>query len=370
MPGYARPVRLLPGALVAALAVPALALLLGAGCGPGRKPSVIEDRTASAIPLGTQAAVLIQTRTADVHLVASPDDTVRVLTYKRIQSMSGRSVETLARQVRVTMERQGETLYLRVREPERHGSKVTIQAGPWRIRRSVEIEITVAVPARARIAVETERGDIDAHGLTQALSTSATSGDCDLVDLSGPVEVQTTSGDVSLRQLRAPAVVRVTSGDVDAVEVSGSLTVRATSGDVSASVQRGPVRVECSSGDVEILDAVGNVFASTSSGDVRVETSADSVSVETASGDISADLAAAPQFVRVKSSSGTVTLKLPPGSGGAVDLQTASGAMQVKSAVQVETMTRNRFAGRLGGTGEVQVRTSSGDITLVAHASE
>ena len=54
-------------------------------------------------------------------------------------------------------------------------------------------------------------------------------------------------------------------------------------------------------------------------------------------------------------------------TGGVLDLQTASGTIQVKSAVAVETMNRNRLSGRLGGSGAVAVRTSSGDITLATN---
>ncbi len=357
------PAGAVPGLLLAAGAA---ALLLGAaGCRDGRRDSVHEEKTASAVALGDQQVVRIETRSADVHLVASPDDTVRVVFYRRIQSVSARSVEALAAQIKVTMERSGDQLVFRVREPERSGTRVNVDAGPWRFRRSTEVERTVAVPARARIECETARGDFDAVGLSQPISLVATSGDIELSQLTGPARVQTTSGDVTLRDLGQPATVRVTAGDVDAVDVAGPLTIRATSGDVTARGVKGGVRLETSTGDVSASDVTGTVLISTSAGEVELDgASADSCSVETASGDIVVGLTTGPRWVQVRSSSGAVELRMPQGSGGALDLQTATGTLQVKSAVEVDTMNRNRLTGRLGGSGTVAVRTSSGDITL------
>jgi hypothetical protein len=87
------------------------------GCDERRDSHVREDRIASLLPLAPQTSLRIETRTADIHLVPSPDDTVRVLTVKHVQSLSERSVDALWSQIKVTVERSGSELVLRVREP-------------------------------------------------------------------------------------------------------------------------------------------------------------------------------------------------------------------------------------------------------------
>ena len=344
-----------PAATLALLALVAA----GAGCTGGSRDSVREVRTASAVPMAGHSILRIETRTADVHLIPSPDDTLRVVATRRVQAGSARTVESILSQIKVTMEPQGDVLVLRVREPERGRKRVR--------RRSVEIELTVAVPARVRIDGETSSGDFSAVGLAQALRLVATSGDIQMSQLSGPATAQTTSGDVTLRDLGQGATVKVTAGDVDAVEVRGPLTLRATSGDLSAQQAHGGVRLETSTGDVEVNGVEGTVTVSTSAGDVDVTgAAADSCVVETASGDIAVGLVRAPRLLQVRSSSGGVEIRIPPGAGGALDLQTASGSIQVRSAVEVDVMNRNRLSGRLGGSGAIAVRTSSGDITLAA----
>ena len=350
-----------------ALALLATVVVLGTGCRE-RRGSMRELRTASAVDMKSSKTLRIETRSADVHLIQSPDDTLRVIAYRRVEAGSDRAAESLLSQIKVTMERQADRLVLRVREPERGRTRVNVEAGPWSYRRSIELELSVAVPARVLVECETSRGDIDAVGLAQPVEMVATTGDIELSQLTGPVRVQTTSGDVTLRDLGQGASVRVTAGDVDAVEVRGMLVIRATSGDVSAQELHGGTRLETSTSPVEVHGVEGTVMVSTSAGEVDVSAAAaDSCVIETASGDISAALVRAPRVVQVRSSSGSVMIHLPPGAGGALDLQTATGSIQVKSAVEVDVMNRNRLSGRLGGTGAVAIRTSSGDITLASN---
>jgi len=347
-----------------ALAAGVLGLTLAlAGCSE-RRGAVIEDRLASAIPLAPQAVLHLETRNADVHLIQSPDDTVRVVTYRRVQSTSQESARNIFDQIKVTMEREGDRLSIRVREPDRRRHKINVQAGPWRIRRSIEIELTVAVPANARLECETATGDFDAVGLAQDVSFSTNSGDLEVSQGTGRTTVRATSGDIILRDLGGFVNVQTTSGDVDAVNLGRGLVVRATSGDVHAARILGGVSIETSTGDIESDEIAGPVSYSTSAGDVIVAATTDSCTIETASGDVEARLAGRPRHVRVRTSSGQVELALPANVGGDLDVQTSSGAIAVRAGVDVDIMNRNRLTGRLGGPGTVAVRTSSGDITI------
>jgi DUF4097 and DUF4098 domain-containing protein YvlB len=346
------------------LAVVAVALV---GCDEARDTHVREDRLASLLPLAPQTSIRIETRTADVHVVPSPDDTVRVLTVKRVQSMSQRSVDNLWNQIKVTSERSGDELVLRVREPENGTSHVTVEAGPWRLRRRVEVEITVAVPLGRPVSILTERGDIDAHDLKQSLTVDLYNGDAHLYDLDGgTLKVSSTAGDITVQRVRQAVQLRSTSGDIDAEDVTGPVALRATSGDITLDRAQGRVAIETSTGGVDADGIVGNVTISTSSGDANLKAQGDSILVDTSSGDQTIDLLGAPRFVSLKSAAGTVELQLPKGVGGALDVQTATGAISVASAIDVGTMTRNHLTGKLGGGGETLIRSSSGDIHLTA----
>ena len=356
-------------------AVPTLGLVLlagfglvSAGCDERRDSHVREDRVASVLALGPQTALRIETRTADVRLVPSPDDTVRVLTVKRVQSMSQRSVDALWSQIKVTVERKGSDLILRVREPDRGTSHVTVEAGPWRLRRRIEIELTIGVPAGKPVYVLTERGDIEAHDLRQQpLTLDLYSGDAHVYDLDGgSLTASSTAGDVTIERVRQGVSVRSTSGDIDVEDVTGPMALRATSGDISLDRVHGRVSIETSSGGAHASAVVGNVLVSTSSGDAIIAAQGDSIVIDTSSGDQSTDILGPPSFVSLRSASGDIELQLPEGVGGGLDVQTATGAMNLSSAIEVGTANRNHLTGKLGGTGQTLIRSSSGDIRLVS----
>ena len=54
---------------------------------------------------------------------------------------------------------------------------------------------------------------------------------------------------------------------------------------------------------------------------------------------------------QVRTSAGQVDLATPSRTGGALNLDTSSGAIAVRTEVDVEIMNRNRLTGRLGGSG-------------------
>ena len=356
-------------AMPAGLLLVAGIALVAAGCGETRDSHVREDRIASMLPLAPQKLIRIETRTADVHIVPSPDDTIRVLTVKRVQSMSERSVEALWKQIRVTVERSGDELVLRVREPERGTSRVTVEAGPWRIRRRIEIEVTIAVPLGHPVTFTTERGDVDVRDLKQDVQLDVYNGGAQATDLTGgELNITSTSGDITIQRVHQAVGVRTTTGDVDAEDLVGPIAIRATSGDVTVHRAQGRIAIETATGDADIADGDGNVLVTTSSGDVTVRARVDSLVIETSVGDQDLSLAGPTKYASVRSSAGTIELMIPKGSGGTLDVQTATGAMSIANAVKIGTMTRNHFTGDLGGAGQTQVRTSSGDIRLVAGA--
>ena len=105
-----------------ALALLATVVVLGTGCRE-RRGSVREVRTASAVDMKGSGTLRIETRSADVHLIQSPDDTLRVIAYRRVEAGSDRAAESLLSQIKVTMERQADRLVLRVRERGRSGQR-------------------------------------------------------------------------------------------------------------------------------------------------------------------------------------------------------------------------------------------------------
>jgi hypothetical protein len=135
-----------------------------------------------------------------------------------------------------------------------------------------------------------------------------------------------------------PRTVKVTaessSGDLQASDLSGGADLKSSSGDVEARTIAGDLRLRSSSGDLEAHDLA-----------------ATTVDVGTSSGDVELTFDSPPTDVKVESSSGDVTVKVPSDQPYKVEAETSSGDKQV-------------FASDPSSTGSISVTTSSGDVDV------
>ena len=170
------------------------------------------------------------------------------------------------------------------------------------------------------------------------------------------------------------------------VPTGAHVTISTASGDVDVRAVGGPVRVDASSGDVEIHQIGGQVFARTTSGDISVSDLASALEAYSSSGDIEAknlmadtalvtnsgsieayfDRFSSVHQVRMKSSSGDVSITVPRGAGFAIDASTSSGSMDSNLRLPIDERDSGATVHAQVGSGKttVQLATSSGDIDV------
>jgi hypothetical protein len=162
------------------------------------------------------------------------------------------------------------------------------------------------------------------------------------------VVVETTSGAITVEGLLGDQRYRTASGDIDLREVAGRLSVEAMSGDVEATVvDDAEINARTVSGDLAIRAAtIGALKASTTSGDVRIAgrlAGAGPFSIETVSGDALLALA------------GDIR----------IELQTVAG--DIRSEIEATSEGgRGRRIVTVGTAGPtLRMRSMSGDVRLV-----
>jgi Putative adhesin len=154
------------------------------------------------------------------------------------------------------------------------------------------------------------------------------------------------------------------SGDVTIDNVAGPITVQSGSGDVSvAGAQAASVRT--GSGSVRLAGVAGDLRVATGSGSVRGTELAHVREVGTGSGSV--DLSGT--FVddaTVRTSSGTVELRLAPGSSVRISASSSSGDVRGRgpSLANVQRGGRALSAVVGDGRGQLTIQTSSGSISL------
>jgi hypothetical protein len=356
-----------PAALGALAALLALGL---AGCSMPREGTQREERVKSALPLAPQTALTVETHAADIHFLASPDDSVHVVTWKRVQGLSRHNVDLVWNQLRVTVERAGNELILRTYEPDRSIEHVSVNFGRYHYHRSIDFELTIAVPAGHPVTLRGDRGDVTAFGLASDLAFDLHSGEVRVDEQRGRLDVETSSGDVAASGVAGPTLVRTHSGDVQADSLLAGAEIHSASGNVSVTRSGGLFTIETTSGDVKFKTSHGRASVRTGSGDIELFAQLDTLIAESTSGDQELELLGPPLHVSAQSSSGDVTVTLPPDTGGQLEIETSSGTISAKNLARVTGMSRTELTGDLGGKGSTWIHTSSGDITVVpAHAT-
>jgi DUF4097 and DUF4098 domain-containing protein YvlB len=132
------------------------------------------------------------------------------------------------------------------------------------------------------------------------------------------------------------------------------VALESSSGDLKVSGVPAGADLKSSSGDIEVHNVGGALTMESSSGDLEAQAlTATTVSTHSSSGSVDLDFANQPNSVDAESSSGDVTIRIPPGTDPyKVDTETSSG----------EKVTNVRSAP--SATRTIKAHTSSGDVTI------
>jgi lia operon protein LiaG len=230
-----------------------------------------------------------------------------------------------------------------------------------------------------RVRVTSGRGDRDGiHAqadivlrLPQGTSVNANLavGGITATGTAGDLELHTSAGDVSSSGNRGRVHAETASGDVTVNNAQGDLELESASGDIEvrgATSQR--INAETASGSVTVSDATAREMElESASGNVRVSRSrTPRLKAESASGSVRAELDGEVESVQISTASGNAEVAVPGSFRGEVEMETASGDIDVGFEISIIRKQRNHLRGTIGGggTGRISLETASGDVRL------
>ncbi|MDP2955801.1 MAG: DUF4097 family beta strand repeat-containing protein [Longimicrobiales bacterium] len=212
-------------------------------------------------------------------------------------------------------------------------------------------DLVIEVPAGKDLAVNVAVGTMDARGVASDLRLQTGSGSVGATDITGSLAIDTGSGTVTVAGIRGSLHVDTGSGSVSIQGVDGDeITVDTGSGRVrGGGLTARSVTVDTGSGSIE-LDGV----------------TAPNLGLDTGSGSVDVVLLRDVDTMDVDTGSGSVTITAPADLGGAVEISTGSGGIDMDFAVQVRSVRRDHVVGTLGdGRGTIRIDTGSGGIRLL-----
>jgi hypothetical protein len=296
----------------------------------------------------------------------SADGRIHLLAYKQVRA-TRTDRERLARETQLEAGREGDAFAVRVRYPQGPALRISffeLFSGLDTPR--VQMDLTLEVPAGIEVELRSSSGDLRTADLAGAQRLATTSGDIVVESASGPLQANATSGDIEASAVGL-ARLRSVSGDVTVKGATRPVRVNTTSGDIEVSEAADSLRLDSVSGDIQVEGAAGPLSIGTTSGEVHASRVVGPLVASSSSGDLELGTAAGFTRAELSSVSGDVTLDVPKTFGGAVELQTSSGTLEVSLPVQVQSVNRRLLRGTIGkGTGRLLLKSASGDLHVTS----
>ena len=346
------------------LAVAALALLPGSLFA---EVPTLREQSQQVVEARGLTGLRVENPGGLVQVSPSRDGRIHLTALKLTASrMSSRALD-FARGTRVETSTESGRFVVRVHYPQRqafHASLSQLFRGEFDLPR-VEVRLSLEVPPRLPVDLETASGDLETRGLAGTQLLQTTSGDIEVHAAAAFLSISTTSGNVMVSGV-GRAQVRSVSGDVTLDAARGPLDIRTTSGDINLSGVADSLGLSSVSGDIQVDRAPRGLAAGTTSGGIVVDGLAGGlVRLRSTSGEVRFGLDRSLRRADVSTVSGGITVRLADGLGCNLTLKSTSGTLDSSVPMQIRTVSRHEMSGVVSGGGPpVVLQSLSGDIAV------
>jgi DUF4097 and DUF4098 domain-containing protein YvlB len=350
-------------------------------------------------PKGTLTGLSVRTHSGAISVTGADVTDFSVTAEITAHAPTEEQARELAEQVEVSCKPNGDTLEISAEYP-----KPSFNGG-------VTVSYAVIAPKQMNVQCNSSYGKLTFADLDGTVAGKTSSGSIEARGVHGSVDLDSSYGSVTCADANGPNIVlRTNSGAIHASNISGSLRCGSSYGSVSCKAfSNGDLVLKSSSGRVELSDAIfGTCEASSSYGAVTADhvkgkamklhsssgsitatnAQADQISLSTSYGGVAAhdittggltaesgsgsvDCVLTPDCpptlaATLSSSYGSVSLTVPTGFAGQVDLSTDYGSIRTDLLVTTSgEISKKKLTGAVGsGPARVHLHTSSGSVTL------
>ncbi|HEY7307021.1 MAG TPA: DUF4097 family beta strand repeat-containing protein [Bryobacteraceae bacterium] len=160
------------------------------------------------------------------------------------------------------------------------------------------------------------------------------------------VRARADSGGIRVEDVRGPADCHTDSGGITIRNVGSETRAAADSGSIHLNNIKGPVSAHVDSGGIEAIDVAGSIEAEADSGGIRI-----------------AQTSAAP--IHARADSGGVQVRLAPGAGYDLSLESESGNISVPEMTIKSGFSKHHVEGKVHNGGPlVSVHVDSGGVAV------
>lgn len=231
------------------------------------------------------------------------------------------------------------------------------------------VDFIVSVPTDCNIDVYNTSGNIDASGIKGKVFLSGSGGDISVRDIQGRLDITMTSGKLVLTDIDGNIHINATGSDVSFYAINGDLEIRKSSGKTIGESLIGDLTLSQTTGTIDLKYIEGNLRIKSTSGRITVDQDFGALDISSESGNIiiKTELNSSQDYY-VETISGSIKFNIPGTSSGIIRMEAASGDIDTKIPILIESFSKTRISGHFGNEGpKISLATTSGDITLAEY---
>ena len=306
---------------------------------PGR--SVIDKTVRESFDVEEGVALQVKHGDGDVTITPWERDVIDIEVVYRATFTSLRSVDQ--EDFTVEFEQRGDRISVVGKEPRMVG------IGAKRVE---EYTYTIKAPDYTLLTLDGVDGDVVIEDWRNSVKVTSIDGDIEIIDVNAAeVLTKTVDGSIDLKQIVA---------DVDAQTVDGNINLESMEGSMC--------RLKAIDGDIEVREGSADFTAGTVDGDIEMRgILASEIDLHSSDGDIRLELEMRDIEGRIKTSDGSVRLRLAEGLQVSFEVRTGDGRIQTDlSPVSDLEMSDHYFSGSInGGGGMLKIQTGDGDVDIL-----
>jgi DUF4097 and DUF4098 domain-containing protein YvlB len=201
------------------------------------------------------------------------------------------------------------------------------------------VDVTVDLPARSKVQVDSGAGGVRTTGTLGACRVKSGAGDVQLDRVEGGrLSLEIGAGRVEVDTVAGRADISTGSGRLQVREIDGPAVVKNSNGDSWIGLVTGDLRINAANGDIAVDRAGGDVVASTANGGITVG-------------------AVTRGTVSLKTGFGEIEVGIPAGTAAKLDVSTSFGRIRN----QLESTDGPQETDE---TIDLRARSSYGDIVI------